>query len=145
MKSAMLNKKIRVSLYGVLVEKEKVLLVRTKLPTGSVINFPGGALEWDEHPLEGLKREFYEETGLKVKTTALLFASEKKHFFPNRPENHCYCVYYSVESSDASSIQIIDEEEILDCFWYPVSDLPHPEMSGPEFEFCERLGKSVFL
>jgi ADP-ribose pyrophosphatase YjhB (NUDIX family) len=45
-------------------EAEHVLLVRFEFPTATVWGLPGGGLEPDEQPVEGLRRELREELGL---------------------------------------------------------------------------------
>ena len=53
----------RPSVYGVLVERNKVLLSKQF----SGYDFPGGGVNLTETLDEALKREFFEETGLKIK------------------------------------------------------------------------------
>ncbi len=54
---------------GVLIIKgNKILLAkRTRAPYRGYWDIPGGFLEAGEHPLDGLRREIKEETGLKIK------------------------------------------------------------------------------
>jgi 8-oxo-dGTP pyrophosphatase MutT (NUDIX family) len=65
--------RFRIALYGVLVEEGRVLLTTTRVPSGTITNFPGGGLELGESPLEAIAREFQEETGLRVTIGELLF------------------------------------------------------------------------
>lgn len=53
----------RPSIYGVLIEDGKILL--SKQYDG--YDFPGGGMHTDESVDEALEREFFEETGLRVK------------------------------------------------------------------------------
>jgi 8-oxo-dGTP diphosphatase len=45
-------------------EGDHILLARFEFPTATVWALPGGGLESDEDPTEGLKRELHEELGL---------------------------------------------------------------------------------
>jgi 8-oxo-dGTP diphosphatase len=54
--------KFRPSVYGVLIEDEKILLSRQ----WDGYDFPGGGIELDETIEEALRREFIEETGIEV-------------------------------------------------------------------------------
>jgi len=52
---------------GLLVRNGRVLIGRRKIePRKGCWDLPGGFLEEGEPPLEGLRREFLEETGLEV-------------------------------------------------------------------------------
>ncbi|AET32737.1 NUDIX hydrolase [Pyrobaculum ferrireducens] len=55
---------------GVLIERGKVLMIRHRRL--GVYIYPGGHVEPHETPLETLKREFEEETGLVVEPVGLL-------------------------------------------------------------------------
>ncbi|MDH4179035.1 MAG: NUDIX hydrolase [Armatimonadota bacterium] len=59
---------------GVLALKQgNVLLVKRAVePFKGYWDIPGGFLESDEHPYVGAKREFLEETGLKIEPTEVL-------------------------------------------------------------------------
>lgn len=54
----------RVSAYGVLIKNGKILLIQDV--HADFWEFPGGGLEEGEDLEEGLKREFFEETGLEI-------------------------------------------------------------------------------
>ena len=60
--------KFRPSVYGILIEHNKVLL--SKQWDG--YDFPGGGVEIYETMEEALKREFLEETGLKVRVRQII-------------------------------------------------------------------------
>ena len=53
----------RPSVYGILIQSNKILLVKQK----GGYDFPGGGINMDETIEHALKREFFEETGIKVK------------------------------------------------------------------------------
>lgn len=59
---------------GALIIKgnEILLAKRTKAPYRGYWDIPGGFLEAGEHPLDGLRREIKEETGLKIKPGKIL-------------------------------------------------------------------------
>jgi 8-oxo-dGTP pyrophosphatase MutT (NUDIX family) len=61
----------RPSVYGILIEKNKVLLVKQK----GGYDFPGGGIKINETIEQALKREFFEETGIRVKTKQLIHAA----------------------------------------------------------------------
>jgi len=77
---------LRVSVYGILIEDEKVLF--TKQLGG--FDLPGGGMEIDETLEECLEREYWEETGLKVKMEQVVDC--KMNFFQYRDEDPLQCV-----------------------------------------------------
>ncbi len=63
----------RVSSYALLTEDAKILLCRLSpsiSPRGEW-TLPGGGIEFGEHPEDAVIREVFEETGLKIRLTAL--------------------------------------------------------------------------
>ncbi|MCH5324898.1 MAG: NUDIX hydrolase [Eubacterium sp.] len=58
---------------GVLIENNKILIVKQKLSESREWSLPGGRLERGETLEQGLKREFKEETGLDVQIERLLY------------------------------------------------------------------------
>src|SRR5207253_5032916 len=57
----------RPAVCAVVVEGDRVMLVRRAVePRRGCWDLPGGFLERGEHPVEGLRREMQEETGLEI-------------------------------------------------------------------------------
>ncbi len=69
----------RSSAYGVYIEDESVLLVQDFRSLRWEL--PGGGLEDDETPIEALKREFTEETGLTISNSVAFITKWTEHFY----------------------------------------------------------------
>lgn len=84
----------RPSVYGLLIERGRVLL----FPQWDGYDFPGGGLEIHETIEQGLKREYWEETGLKIEPVKLL-ACESSFYKPSSHEEswNCVLIYYLVK------------------------------------------------
>ena len=63
---------------GVLVENGAILLVKQRLSQNRAWSLPGGHLEQGETLEEGVCRELFEETGLKVRVERLLYLCDVK-------------------------------------------------------------------
>ncbi|MDN5212175.1 NUDIX hydrolase [Fulvivirgaceae bacterium BMA12] len=69
--------KLRTRVNGLLIEDEKILLLKHKgLGSGHLWAPPGGGIEYGSTIEENLKREFYEETGLQIRVLKLQFVNE---------------------------------------------------------------------
>lgn len=94
--------RFRLSVYGILIHKGKVLLQHN--PIIDQLGIPGGGVEIDEFMEDALKREFYEETGLEVKVGKLI--SIKENFFThNREDAHAIIVYFQVSTQAKGDLE----------------------------------------
>jgi len=104
----------RPSIYGILIENNKILL--SKQWDG--YDFPGGKIDIHETIEETLKREFYEETGVKIELIKPIHC-ETSFFNPNysakRIGEYCNCplIYFSVKKigGNLSKDNISKEEQ----------------------------------
>jgi len=72
-------RQFRPSIYGLLIQPERILLVRAPPALYGVVGFPGGGIEPGEAPLDALRREFVEETGIEIEPVRLLWATTGFH------------------------------------------------------------------
>ena len=88
--------KFRPSVYGLLFKDNKILLC----PNWDGYDFPGGGMNIDETLEETLKREFWEETGLRIEAGKLITCAQG--FFHGRIEPILYWnsifMYYLVRN-----------------------------------------------
>lgn len=84
--------------YGVLVDGDRVLLVRASNPAidPPLWWLPGGGLEFGESPLDALVREFTEETGYVVAPSDLVDVLSDVRRRPNGERIHSVRVIYRV-------------------------------------------------
>lgn len=108
----------RPSVYGVLIEDNKLLL--SKQYDG--YDLPGGGMNIDETIEDGLKREFFEETGLTVELLQPVHV-ETSFFKPSHSKIHgdefwnCPMIYFLVKkiSGELSTANFdIEEQEYAD-------------------------------
>lgn len=118
--------RLRIRVCGLLFKHDSLLLVQLKSPvTDSLIwTPPGGGLEFGETMHECLKREFVEETGLKIEVNHLVHVNEMI-----REPFHAIEFYFSVTQTGGSLAagrdpELSDEEQLFrDIKWKPVKDI----------------------
>lgn len=91
-KKVPINKlKLRVSVYGILTDKNRILLSWNPFISKYVL--PGGAVELGETMDSALVREFKEETGLDIETTKLIDAKEDFFMMENKYAHAVLLIY----------------------------------------------------
>jgi ADP-ribose pyrophosphatase YjhB (NUDIX family) len=91
----------------------------------SLWGLPGGSVEFDETPLEALKREVKEETSLAVieaKPMGLYCGPRQKFSYPNGDKVQCFAIAFIVREWDG--IPRADGKEGSALRFFPLSDLP---------------------
>lgn len=103
------NKNIRVRAAGILVDNNKILLIKHKKNNNEYWLLPGGGVDYGETFSEAVKREFFEETNLNVKVKDMVFIMESINPDGGR---HIVNVVFIVEK-ESGDLKIADEA-ILD-------------------------------
>jgi 8-oxo-dGTP pyrophosphatase MutT (NUDIX family) len=103
----------RPSVYGILIESDKILL--SKQWDG--YDFPGGGVDKNETLEQALKREFFEETGIRVEVGRVAHA-ETSFFNPSHSTKYkdeywnCPLIYFAVKRTGGEiSKDNFDDEE----------------------------------
>lgn len=111
---------VRMGIYGLALDESRILL--TKLwdrgSAGGHWTLPGGGMEFGETPIETLKREFHEETGLYPEMGALL---DVRSVMPH-PNLQSIQVVYSVTATGVPRV-IETEGSTVATAWIPLADL----------------------
>ncbi len=118
--------RIRLRVNGLLEVDESLLMVQLKSPVSDDLIWmpPGGGLEFGETMKSGLKREFFEETGLKIKPGALAFINELVE-----PPFHAVECYFWVQQTGGNpqlgaDPELSKKDQLLnDLQWISVSKL----------------------
>ena len=99
----------RAAVYGIILKDDKILLCRIL----DGYDFPGGGVKKGESIEESLKREIYEETGIKVQPEKIVTATED--FFisiESKRKLHSILLYYLCKNPEGNvSTDFFDDDE----------------------------------
>ena len=96
-------------------EKEEILLLKRH---NGIWEFPGGGVEWGEHPFNSAKREAEEETGLKVELEGILCVTSATFEKKDIQKHAVYIVYQG-----SGSGEVILSGEHKDFKWIPPKEM----------------------
>ena len=89
----------------------QALLVRRRISEGALSwQFPAGAIEPGESPLDAAERETAEEVGLNIAAIAVL--GERIHPITDR-----HMIYVQCQASEQNSATLVDSEELAEFAW----------------------------
>lgn len=116
------NFRFRIGAYGVLIKGHKILV--QVHPYTKKYGLPGGAVEMGETINEALKREFREETGLKINVKNIIGIEEQ--FFTNPDFNedaHSLFLLYKVEKKSGTLLTGGNNDDVLRAEYINTKDL----------------------
>ncbi len=110
--------------YGVLVEDQRILLVRSSNPRHDppLWWLPGGGVKFAETPIGALSREFLEETGLVVDQPTLLDVTSDVRRRDNGDRIHAVRVIYAVHLA-GGTLRHEANGTTDHASWFPLHDL----------------------
>jgi ADP-ribose pyrophosphatase YjhB (NUDIX family) len=105
-----------------------------------IFKFPGGGLELGEGPVEGLHREWLEETGQHPTHWAHYYTT---HFFQRSsfdPRDQIVSLYYLLQADDTRPLIKLDPtDDVLHFHWWPLAKLNPERLSLPIDQHVARL------
>ena len=133
--------RFRPAIYGVLIQDGQVLLVRAPKAFLGVVGFPGGGIELGEAPLDALRREFAEETGLEVEPVRVLWATNRLHRARLNPVQQLIATHWEVRLVGGTFMPQGNGDDVETAFFCPLNSLPIGEMLGVDLEVVPLLAK----
>lgn len=137
--------------YGLIRQDGKVLLMKKgRGPYNGMYDLPGGGVEFGETPLQTLRREFLEETGLVVEPVQLLAAVSNRLQFVNSSleveDLHHLGILYTVELAPTEVLSQVmggpDGQDSLGALWLDEEQLRSLQLS-PFAEQAIRLTQVI--
>jgi ADP-ribose pyrophosphatase YjhB (NUDIX family) len=96
----------------------RVLLGRRAFDPGAGLwDLPGGFLHEDEHPLDALRREIHEETGLEIEPTEFL-----GHWLEPYDGRIVLCLAWTAQASGEARAG----DDLFELRWFEPTELPAP-------------------
>lgn len=120
--------RFRPAAYGFAVQNGKVLLGRSVF-TGR-LEPPGGAVEPWENIETGLRREFWEETGVYPEPLRLVHFTSNFFSMFNRPFNSLR-FYFLVKVPEGATLKP-QVREVSEVSWIPIQELPWDELGSDD-------------
>ncbi len=118
------------SRYEVLVTEEH--LSRRNGQLTILFKFPGGGLELGEGPVDGLRREWMEETGQYPTHWAHYYTT---HFFQRSafdPRDQILSLYYLLKADETRPLTKLDEnDDVIRFHWWPLAELDAEQFTLP--------------
>lgn len=106
-------KQFTVRVYGILVDKGRILISHERYHGRRFTKFPGGGLELGESVIDCLKREFMEEMSVEIIPSYLFHVTESVQISSFYPEDQVLALYYIVQCKDLEKIPtVMDSSEL---------------------------------
>ena len=137
----------RPSAYGIIINQDKVVVVRNK--SNNKLWFPGGGLEIEERLEEALTREIREETGLEVEIKKFLFTKENFFYYqPTDSAMHSFLFFYlCYPKGDFCNFKPTDlNDESVDPRWMKIYEIKKEEIGDivdDLFKVLQKLNKKL--
>ncbi len=102
-------------------DRGRILLARRAFePDAGLWDVPGGFLEEGEHPLDGLRRELAEETGLEAEPGE--FVGAYLDTYGDEPE--ASAVLNLVWTAEIASGELVASDDVSELRWFAPDELP---------------------
>lgn len=113
----------RVSIKGLFVQNDKILLVKEPLELSGQWELPGGGLDFGEEPRAGLQREIEEEMGLEVVSVSKQPIYSWTSRFENRRGMEWYYSVVIAYRIELQSLNFTPTEECEEIKFFAKEDL----------------------
>ena len=140
------HKYTHIGVYALATKDKSMLLIKkARGPYLGKWDLPGGKLEFEESPVEGLSRELLEETGLFIKKSNLLdFLSHTTTYKTSSGEDekiyHLGTIYNVViDESKGGLKEDGDNEDSEGAKWIPLTDINIDDLSPFAFKCLKHL------
>lgn len=134
--------------YGIIIDNDKILLIKKYGgPYDNKLDLPGGTIEFNEKPVETLKRELKEEAGIDIKKYDLYdtdSVSFEWKYNNDLVKVHHIGIFYKINEykGEIKKNQIINEinDDSKGAEFYKISELKKENLSEIVILILNKLG-----
>ncbi len=129
-----MEKRFNIRVYGILIDEGNILLSRETYQGKFMRKFVGGGLEWGEGITDALKREFMEETSLRIDVHEMVYINEFFQQSAFNKKDQLISMYYRVTCLEPSKLNaLISESEGCEegIYWSTLAELDEKELTWP--------------
>jgi 8-oxo-dGTP diphosphatase len=127
---------------AIIVKENMVLLVRDPRMDEVIWEIPGGRMNIDEEPREGLVREIMEELGIEIEVGSVL---HMKQFIQTNEGKRAFVIVYECQMKNQNAEMTLSEDEVCEIAWVTADDLPkyplYPEYKRALDYYFEKHGE----
>lgn len=127
---------LQVRITGILIEEDKILIVKQTISPERTWSLPGGRVQQGEMLEEAIIREMREETGLETSVTKLLYVCDYPEVEP--PVLHISFLLNRIGGEVRLPSNEFDENPIFDVKMVPIDDLPSYDFSDKFKDFVQK-------
>ncbi len=114
--------RFNIRVYGLLFQKDCVLVSDELIRGNWFTKFPGGGLEFGEGAIDCLKREFTEELQLEIEVSSHFYTTD--FFVPSAfDQSQIISLYYTVMLVDTTKAIVLPDTELQKFRWLPLKQL----------------------
>ena len=143
-----MNRVTHIGSYGLILNGDNIVLIKkVGGPYDGKLDLPGGTIEFNETPADTLKRELYEETGIKITNYELLDGNSINISWTHKgeiEEIHHIGFFYLIKDYQGSINNniLIDNknDDSSGAIFYNIYDLKREELSSIAILEIEKLG-----
>jgi len=129
------NQRMRPGVKALIVHDDKILMIHEHVMRKDVkvdiADFPGGGIDFGENLIDALKREVFEEVGLKIEPQKVVGAWDfvlgaMEHSDKEKQGTHIVCIGYQCKLLGEPVIDTTNNpapEDIFDAKWYTKEEL----------------------
>ena len=138
MSTKSIKKHTHIGVYGLIIKDNKILLIKKATgPYDGLLDLPGGSFEFGETPIEVLKREIKEESGLIIHDYELFDTNSITVDWNSEYgliKVHHIGIFYKIKSYEGNIKEKLDldeqNEDSLGASFYEIDSLKKDELSA---------------